>query len=216
MQTRAYRLCVRVLRQPDDPYIPLLAGDCAHCMRQALDHFAYSLAIAVNKADPPPNWEGTQFPITSSRTKFDGGIAEKIGRKKLMPTGLYDALEQLQPYHGGDRKLLGALHALDNLDKHRFPPLVAGIGEVRRFNIGYLSASGGLQAPMLGAIEDGQPILQYVPTPGSEQKFDWEVAYSVAFDRRFPPTGGQVVVPFLATIRHFIRDQVLTPLEAYL
>ena len=215
VQTREYRLCVHVVNPVTDENIPLLIGDCAHCLRQALDHLAYALAVVVNKTDPPLNWEKTQFPITSSLTRFDGGIAEKVGKKKLMPPGLYDTLEKLQPYHGGDRELMGILHALDNLDKHRFPPLVAGVGEVRKFGIKNATGSN-FQVPMLGAIEDGKPIMSYIPKAGFKQDLEWDIDFSIAFDRRSTVAPGGLVMPLLAATRLFIRDQVFAPLEAFL
>lgn len=52
---------IRVFQQPDDPLIPLVVGECAHTLRQALDHFAYRLACKVHGADPPPNETNTEF-----------------------------------------------------------------------------------------------------------------------------------------------------------
>jgi hypothetical protein len=126
VKTREIRMAVRVLRQPSDPMFRLLIGDCAHNFRCALDHLAYALAIAVSGEDPPPNENSTMFPVRiDSKEAFQSSIARYIAPKKRMPIGMYAAIEGLQPYNRGPHLLLHILSELDNLDKHRFLPLVA-------------------------------------------------------------------------------------------
>ena len=183
-------------------------------MRQALDHIAYALAIVVSGKDPPLNWEDTQFPITTSPNAFQGGLPNKIGRKKLMPPGLYDALEGMQPYKGGDWEILRILHGLDNVDKHRFVPVVAAVGHVPQLRVGEMS--GSEMTLSVGPVEDQKPFLEFIPQEGAKQHFEWDFIPSIAFDKGSPVAGGELIAPLLGRIRNLIRDEVFPPLERYL
>ena len=212
-QSRKHIFAMEVRSQPADPVIPFLIGDCIHNARHALDHLAYGLAVRVG-GDPPGNEETSQFPIRKP-SSFDGALANDIGPKKAMPKGLYAALEGLQPYHGGGLEVLGALDRLDKLDKHRFPPVVAGVGEVPSFHIGQLSVSY-MQGPRVGAVKDGAPILEYVPQPGTDMNMDFEFIPAIAFDERSPVAAGQSVAPFLDSILSVISARVFPTLEPFL
>jgi hypothetical protein len=203
-----------VFEQPNDPTIPLLIGDCVHCLRQALDHLAYSLAIVVNGSDPPVNWEKTQFPITTSPDAFKGGLPDKIGRKKLMPDGLYEALEGIQPYKGPNGGTLLILHGLDNVDKHRFVPVVAAVGHIPKVEVGRIVGAG--LTIQLGPIEDEEPFLEFIPEEGADQHFQWTFTPSIAFDRESPVAGGKLIPPLLRKIRNLIRDEIFPTFEAFL
>ena len=211
------------LRKPLDPTAPLLVGECVHGLRQALDYLAYQLAIVVSGKDPPPNAETTQFPITTSRERFDSGITQKIGKPKEMPTGLYDALEQMQPYHGGHRVLLGYLRELDDIDKHRFLPVVAGSLQ-----------TAGLKAPRrwygrrakvlrLGDVvihggggEDGAPVLSYTLDPEAQHHPDIKVTPSIAFGAASPVLPNALTVELLDKIGIHVVNNVVAPLERFL
>lgn len=214
LKTRKHVVRLRVFEQPGDPTLRLLTGDVVHALRHSLDHLAYRLAVKIASADPPPNDTTTQFPITSSRAKFDGRLAEKVGPKKRMPSGMYAALEGFQPYKGGNRELLGALHQLDNLDKHRFPPLVSGVAQIGGMHIGHVHASHFV-GPRLGALEDDAVILEYIPLPDTNVSMQLQFAGAVAFDQRSTVAAGQPVIPFLASIRNLIRDEVFPTLEPF-
>jgi hypothetical protein len=197
IKTRKHGIYVNILHQPTDSAIPLLIGDCAHNARQCLDHLAYQLAIFVSKTDPPPNEDTSEFPIMGKdRHQFDSALAQKIAPKKTIPSNLYTLLERLQPYNGGETEALAILHRLDNTDKHRFPPIVAGIGNIPRFNIGHLSVSQ-IEGPRVGAIEHGAPVIEFTPMPGSPVNMDFQFAPSIAFDKRSPVAAGQPVLPVL-------------------
>jgi hypothetical protein len=216
VETRKYVVRMRVFEQPTDPLLPLLIGDCVHNLRQALDHLAYALAVIVHGCDPPPNSETTEFPILhGDRHQFDSELSKKIGPKKRVPRDLYAELEALQPYNGPQNALLSILHDLDRLDKHRFPPIVAGAIEVPNFAIGELAGSQ-VFGPRVGAIEDGAVILSYIPIPGSKVEMDAQFRPSIAFDQGQTTAGGQLVVNVLGNMLGFVGQNVFPRLEPFL
>jgi hypothetical protein len=221
-QTEEYVQRVRV-RKPLDPTAPLLVGECVHGLRQALDYLAYQLAIVVSGEDPPPNADTTQFPITTSRQRFDGGIAQKIGKATSMPAGLYEALEQMQPYLGGHRELLGYLRELDDIDKHRFLPVVAG--SLQKAGINAPRRWYGRRAKELclgdvrvpgGSGEDGSPVLYYTLDPKAQHHPDIKVTPTVAFGAASPVLPNVLTVELLDKIGTHVVNNVVTPLERFL
>jgi hypothetical protein len=127
---------------------------------------------------------------------------------------MYAALEELQPYKGGNRVLLAALHHLDNLDKHRFPPVVASAGSVGSLNVE--SFQGYFAGPLLGALEDGAVVLEFIRQPDTDVDMEFEFAASIAFDQRSTVAAGQLVIPLLADIRNFVRNEVFPTFEPFL
>jgi hypothetical protein len=110
-----YRLFVR--EKPPER-LALIAGDCVHNAKSALDHVAWQLAGA--KTDDT----GTQFPIFADETKF------KTARRQyqLIPRRPLALIKYLQPYRRAQPldDLLWVIYALDNADKHK--TLALGLG----------------------------------------------------------------------------------------
>ena len=152
----------RAFAQPDPEIVPPVT-DCIHNLRQALDHLAYRLAVFVG-GDPPPNEDTTGFPIYDSPLT-DDRLRTKIGDPKKIPATMRTALEAAQPHAGGDTELLSILHDLDNLDKHRFPPLVTVGGVVGNYRADELHAEW-VDGPRLGPITDGAEIMRWQLKPG--------------------------------------------------
>jgi hypothetical protein len=223
VQTRTHVLVQRTVGQPTDPIFAWLIGDAVHNMRQGLDHLAYRLAIRVHKIDPPKNAGSAMWPIRSL-AKLAGAIPNDIGPKKHMPPGMYAAIEGLQTDAGSDGALLGLLHGLDNWDKHRFPPVVAGLAE--RLDLQGLQATGGVVIPdvlyaqkisgagmiLLGAYEDGKLIVQ----AGSEMNVNVRPAASIAFAQTYDIAPGELVLPLLEAIYDTIADRVFPTMEKFL
>ncbi len=224
VNTRKHTLTLRVLQQPTDPIFPLLIGDAVHNMRQGLDHLAYQLATRVHGHDPPKNAETTMWPIRDTPTKLSGAIPNDVGSKKRMPPGMYAAIEGFQPYNGRDGLLLGALHTLDNRDKHRFLPVVAGLAEA--LDLHDVTASGGVAIGgflfahevsgsgtiMLGAIENGRVIVE----AGSEVDVDVRPTASIAFDQGSEVAPGELVLSLLAAIHESIVERLFPTMEKFL
>jgi hypothetical protein len=60
---RRHSLILRVLKLPALERWSLVAADCVHNLRCALDHLVYAIAVYESGQDPPPNHRGLQFPI---------------------------------------------------------------------------------------------------------------------------------------------------------
>lgn len=92
--------------------LSLIAGDCLHNLRCALDHIVWQLVIA-NRNQPS---RSNQFPVCETPQDF----ADNLKRRRL--AGVYPnavtAIEQLQPYNTRTDRLL-VLSELNNVDKHR-------------------------------------------------------------------------------------------------
>ena len=50
----------------------LIFGDGIHCLRSALDHCVYLIAVKESGTDPPPAERSLQFPITENVNKWAG------------------------------------------------------------------------------------------------------------------------------------------------
>jgi hypothetical protein len=183
-------------------------------MRQALDHLAYQLAVSLYGADPPPNADNTGFPITSNITHFRNAVYGKVAAKKHMPKTLYAALEAIQPHPGQDQTLW-TLHELDNLDKHRTPPLVVGIAEGQGFHIGTFTGSHFV-GPRLGTLEPNTPVIEYIPAPDTDVSMNLAFAPQVALSQTSDVAPGTPILPLLYSIQNFIRVQVLPRVEPFL
>jgi hypothetical protein len=103
----------RVVRaEPIPPQFALIAGDCIHNMRSALDHLIWQLVLANGNQ---PEDLRTEFPIWKSKAAFEAG---RPGKAKGVSEEALDILYGLQPYQGGS-DALWRLHRLDIVDKHR-------------------------------------------------------------------------------------------------
>ncbi len=116
--------------------ISLITGDVVHNARSVLDHLAYALARKPNRS--------TSFPICKSpKSPGDAPITIAGGITKQVET----IIELVQPYHGGNNKLLAILNDLDIMDKHKLL-----LPTVNSFN----ASSHGIEG-----LEDGQATLTY-------------------------------------------------------
>jgi hypothetical protein len=226
--TRQQTLTQRVVRQPSDPLLLLLIGDAAHNMRQGLDHLAYQLAIKVTGKDPPRNATASMWPIRT-KTRLQSTVANDIGPKSNMPTGMYAAIEGFQADAGSDGELLHVLHALDNGDKHRFPPLIAGMAQSVQLGGGF-SATGNVnigdaiyaQHVEAGTIEVGPFDDGKVIARADEiiVKGDMDVhvrpAASIAFAKTYNAAPGELVLPLLKAVYDLVSDRLFPTMEQFL
>jgi len=96
----------------------LIAGDCIHNLRCALDHLVYALAVKNSGTNPPQDANRLQFPIASSLEQFE----KQRDRIKGLSDKAQTFIEQRQPYNVRTKKMppqLAILSGLDNADKHR-------------------------------------------------------------------------------------------------
>lgn len=215
IETHKHRIFVEVAVAPDDPFIPLRMADCIHNMRQALDHLAYALAARLYGTDPPPNESNTGFPITTIPANFKEAVHAKVAKKAVMPKDLFSSLEAIQPYPGRNQALW-LLHELDNMDKHRVPPVVGGVATGDLFSMGNLQCSF-FEGPRLGVLDPQTPIVEYIPLdPEAESNMGFEFVAEIKLSEASPVAPGEPILPTLFGIRSFIFDRVLPDIEAFL
>lgn len=95
--------------------IALIAGDAAHNVRSALDHFAWA-AIS-----PGMRGRQTYFPVWSSSLAPTPAQWQKQVSQQMNGAGaeLIKAVVKLEAWETGRDSLLWAIHELDRVDKHR-------------------------------------------------------------------------------------------------
>jgi hypothetical protein len=114
--TLAERSFYRVRRISSLPSnIPLIAGDAAHNIRSALDHFAWA---AVS---PEERGIHTYFPVWNST---DGYAYDKLKKRvesqmRGASSELIEAIAKPEARETGGDSLLWTVHELDRVDKHR-------------------------------------------------------------------------------------------------
>jgi hypothetical protein len=103
----------RVATLPES--VPLIAGDAAHNIRSALDHFAWEAAPAQDRG----SW--TAFPIwNSTEVCTEAKWHKQVERQmKGAAPGLIAAVKRLEAWEHGRDSLLWAINELERVDKHR-------------------------------------------------------------------------------------------------
>jgi len=106
-------------RDPLDPSLPLIIGDCIHNLRSALDHLVLQLA-RLNPLTAAAAETMTAFPVYLNPKQFNNFVRDHV-RPFISSTALAQ-IENLQPYatgNHGDKDILWVLSQLDVIDKHR-------------------------------------------------------------------------------------------------
>jgi hypothetical protein len=94
--------------------IALTAGDAAHNIRSALDHFAWA---AVS---PSAQGNQTGFPVGSPAARDPANWRRHVERRlNGASPELISAVAAMEPWESGEDESLWAVHELDRLDKHR-------------------------------------------------------------------------------------------------
>lgn len=128
--TTEYEGRVHENHSPDVVRWGLLLGDALYNVRCALDYLAYALTILETKRDPPPRAKSIYFPIVTDPQHWLPKMRSQIPR---VGGKVQDAIETMQPYHGGDdptiRNRVGEhplelLATLNNADKHSILPVL--------------------------------------------------------------------------------------------
>jgi hypothetical protein len=108
--------------------IALLAGDAAHNIRSALDHFAWTAVPSQHGSRQTcfPIWSSTSVPTPA---KWREQVSRQLEGAR---SELIDRVVKLEPWETGRDSLLRDIHELDRIDKHRLLLQVAvaftGIG----------------------------------------------------------------------------------------
>jgi hypothetical protein len=205
------------LRSEPPVGIGILAADCIHNLRQALDHLAYQLAILVSGTDPPPNEDTAMFPIYTAMRDGqqvvldDDRLRTKIGDPAKVPPGMRTILEDLQPYYGGDTLRLAALQDLENVTKHRHLPVCVGAllpGLAKVDGIAVTSVSEG-------RLEIGETEVARFTMTKDKVYVEGQVQIEVMLDPSLPGSGIQLT-RYLHETRDYVLKRVVGPLQAFL
>jgi hypothetical protein len=120
-----YGFVVEIKAKPPLDRWSLIAGDCIHNLRSALDTALYALAVRENHGIDPANAGQLQFPICDTPE----ALAKQISQRRM--TGLSPKaqvwIERAQPYNRSyvhKPPLIRLLAEFDNLNKHRMMNLV--------------------------------------------------------------------------------------------
>lgn len=130
----------------------LIVGDIVHNLRCALDQTAWQLAGIVGQQR-----REVMYPIFTTREGFDQAKKERIS---MLSQPMQDVIEGTQPYHNG-YELLGLLHRLSIIDKHRVIPTVVrrygGFGFIGRGDIDWTQYTMRVSS---SPFHDGQEIMR--------------------------------------------------------
>jgi len=203
----------------------LLISDCLHNLRSALDNLVYDLALAYNNGNPLPLdvEERVMFPIFETRKLFKSRGAYRI--RDIDPRA-QAIIEGLQPYVGGNPKLLWELHELSRVDKHRLLHVtLLGQNETVFGSSGVntvvedVKFGGRAIEPFGPNAIDGTELVSYRATPVDPSKkmnVYLQFVFGIAFGQGSPVSAGESVLGRLSTLRDHIANRVIPPLTPYL
>ena len=197
-RTKTYK-CRLVKPMPETFHV--LTIEAAEHLRAALDHLGYSAAVLGGKREP----KSAYFPIADSAAKLETDVIRR-GRCKDLPPDILALFRALEPYKGGKAAAVWTLNRICNSSKHRL------ITEIR-LESAYANVSlmalppGSIMLPHKWDSEKNE--VSYFSTPlGAEPKYDFEVAFFIAFGP-VKPVAGQPVVPTLFSIADVVTEIVM-------
>lgn len=204
--------------------LSLLAGDCVHNMRSALDHVAYQLATSYSGSLLDSQLKSIEFPIIGdaddfSRTTKRGEPAPGSGlaRIKYIDPKAQVLIKAMQPYEGGDWELLASLHDLDRIDKHRELTLSVAMSESIEVDCGDNARLQQFSFEPPGRVEHNDVLCRFrcVHKRGHKGKIKpkADATFTVALKNG---AEGWAIVEQLGAIDALIRDRVIQPLAPFL
>lgn len=203
-QPGQYVFRLQIREPPDTARWSLIAADCVHNLRAALDNLMWQLGLQRQK---PSRLRNLSFPICTS---FDAFEQIKGSLERLLPDGAVDVLDQLQPYHRGDSAYwhpLAYLNRLWSSDKHRVPLLVFTLPHGAA---SHLDGDGDHQLDIvLGPFEDGAVIAKAVVTGNADpdRNFTAGFGFEVHFGGE-PGIRGYPVLDFLFLAQNEIQLKI--------
>jgi hypothetical protein len=128
--------------------IALIAGDAAHNVRSALDHFAWAAVSSGVRG------RQTYFPVWSSSPAPTPAQWQKQVSQQMNGASaeLIEAVVKLEAWEAGRDSLLWAIHELDRVDKHRLllPTVVVFTGislDGDSYELTVVKKFSGVEAP---------------------------------------------------------------------
>jgi hypothetical protein len=214
-----YGFLVEIKTQPQLERWSLIAGDCIHNLRSALDTALYAVAVRENHGfDPPPNASTLQFPICD----VPEALAEQMSRRKLvdLSTKAQVWIERAQPYNRSHRSkppLLRLLREFDNLDKHRLLNVVlqhlsGGTIECKKGSLdGHSFTPHFLRTPIRSGVE---VLFVTVVPPKANLEFKFSGAITVTVSHSPGPSGEMIsslhdtLAALITEVRSIINDAI--------
>jgi hypothetical protein len=179
----------------------ILAIEAVEHLRAALDHLGYAASVLGGKREP----KSAYFPIADSAAKLETDVIGR-GRCKDLPPDILALFRTFEPCYGGKAAAVWTLNRICNSSKHRL------ITEIR-LQSAYANVSlialppGSRMLPQEWDAEKNE--VSYFITPlGMQPKYDFEVAFYIAFGP-IDPVKGQPVVPTLFSIADVVTDIVM-------
>lgn len=178
-----------------------LIGECAHSLRAALEHTAYSL---VNT--PAFVTEKTAFPILDDRSKWASSHPKDL--PGVTPQVLAE-VENVQPYNRWkNQDPLWIVHMLDIIDKHRRLHLVDATVQGT-----YWKARHGILTPIEGGIgpfKDGAVVGRFKlepDPPDTRMEMETQFEFGIALGKG-EPGEGQPALSVLEYLRSYVGGVV--------
>ena len=169
----------------------LIAGDCIHNLRSALDHLVYALAIRDSGKNPPPNEGNLQFPIVTKPEKWPDSRDRRLS--PLNPTS-QAKIERVQPYNRKHKylgPLLALLGQLDIADKHRLLTVTSWHtvgGDVRMQCDDPPPSVYRRKTPIQSGTED----IMFFETTDSNVSYDYDPEFDITISHSQGPSGEHV------------------------
>jgi hypothetical protein len=190
----------------------LIAGDCIHNLRSALDHLIYGVALSLAKVSPPPDYRRLQFPIADSPEEFAGqkwrieSLGETVGAN----------IKGVQPYnrrHPLLPPLLSIIRDFDDCDKHRL--LNIAISRQQSGEAKIDCPIGHIVQTVIANPNDiinGAEIMAFtIDPPLPDVKYQYETSLTIGFCHASGPTGVQVTS--IRTLLPLLCKEVRTVVE---
>lgn len=175
---------VKVVEEPPLTAWGAVIGDFVHALRSSLDHAAYALVNREHLVS-----EAASFPILKNPDSWESAHPKEL--PGVAPEVLAE-IEGLQPYHGGELPdLLGLIHDLDIVEKHRRIPIVSSMlfDSGWNINVGEIRVSD----PGIGPFEDGAVIGSFSIHTDEDADVSMQIAFAIAFGEGVPVVEGQEV-----------------------
>jgi hypothetical protein len=216
-QPNSPRHVMRLKADETPPVLSLVLGDALFIMRSALDHLAYTLAVAHSGPLPADVAEKVEFPIFGDRPMRSDERRRKIGA--LHPDAA-TAIEDLQPHKRRDGCAddpLWWLHELARIDRHRLLHLT--VAQLRSVGIGGDNVRiEGLVIEHVGpgavdGTELGSCSVRPI-NPGRPMQMNVTPEPDIIFKEGL--VSGRSVLEVLREIHRHINEEVLPPLSPFL
>jgi hypothetical protein len=206
---RTHRVFVEVIEPAPLARWSLVAGDCVHNLRSALDSLLYGIAIIQTGQNPPPDEKKIQFPIVTDAASFQGEVKRRL--QSLSPA-VTQALETFQPYnrpHSDLPPLLGILSVLSNQEKHRM--LNVGAATTHSASVELPTMSEGSKVPSITAtrtaITGKNEILSFTVEP-PEPNLKYRCTVDIPICLQHAPGPSKSPFNELATVLTWLIEEV--------